>query len=70
MAKDKVVLDGVIIKSLPGAKFEVQLENDHIIRAHVCGKMAISKIKLIPSDKVKVELSVYDLSKGIITWRY
>tara|TARA_B100001750_G_scaffold248240_1_gene277671 strand:+ start:2113 stop:2328 length:216 start_codon:yes stop_codon:yes gene_type:complete len=62
--------DGVIVKALSNAMFRVELENGHIITAHISGKMRKYYIKLLPGDKVKLELSPYDLSKGRITFRY
>lgn len=71
MAKDKEVikLTGKVVETLPGGKFRVQLENDHIIIAHVSGKMRKHYIKLVPGDKVEVELTPYDLTKGRISFR-
>jgi translation initiation factor IF-1 len=62
--------DGVITEALSNAMFRVELENGHIITAHISGKMRMHYIKLLPGDKVKVEMSPYDLSKGRITFRY
>ncbi|MAZ00725.1 MAG: translation initiation factor IF-1 [Flavobacteriales bacterium] len=62
--------DGVIVKALSNAMFRVELENGHVITAHISGKMRKYYIKLLPGDKVKLELSPYDLSKGRITFRY
>ena len=62
--------DGVIVKALSNAMFRVELENGHMITAHISGKMRKYYIKLLPGDKVKLELSPYDLSKGRITFRY
>jgi translation initiation factor IF-1 len=62
--------DGVIVESLGNAMFRVELENGHIILAHISGKMRMHYIKILPGDKVKVEMSPYDLSKGRITYRY
>lgn len=71
MAKDKEVikLTGKVVETLPGGKFRVQLENDHVIIAHVSGKMRKHYIKLVPGDKVEVELTPYDLTKGRISFR-
>ena len=70
MAKDDVIeVDGVVLESLPNAMFKVKLENGHEILAHISGKLRMNYIKILPGDKVKVELSPYDLSKGRITWR-
>ncbi len=62
--------DGVVKESLGNAMFRVELENGHVITAHISGKMRMHYIKILPGDKVKVEMSVYDLSKGRITYRY
>ena len=71
MAKEKPIeVDGEIQETLPNATFRVRLDNDHVILAHVSGKMRMHYIKLIPDDKVKLELSPYDLTKGRIIFRY
>lgn len=62
--------DGIIKEALSNAMFRVQLENGHIITAHISGKMRMHYIKILPGDKVRVEMSPYDLSKGRITFRY
>jgi translation initiation factor IF-1 len=62
--------DGVIEEALPNAMFKVRLENAHIITAHISGKMRMFYIKILPGDRVKVEMSPYDLTKGRITFRY
>ena len=62
--------DGTVIESLGNAMFRVELENGHVIIAHISGKMRMHYIKILPGDKVKVEMSPYDLSKGRITFRY
>ena len=62
--------EGVIIETLPNAMFKVELENGHVIIAHLSGKMWMNYIKILPGDKVKVEMSPYDLSKGRISFRY
>lgn len=62
--------DGVITESLSNAMFRVQLENGHIITAHISGKMRMHYIKILPGDKVSVEISPYDLDKGRITYRF
>ncbi|HQO09977.1 MAG TPA: translation initiation factor IF-1 [Clostridiales bacterium] len=70
MAKENTIkVDGVIKEALPNATFKVELENGHIITAHVSGKMRMHYIKMVPGDKVKIEISPYDLSKGRITYR-
>ena len=65
-----IELDGTITKALSNAMFHVQLENGHTVTAHISGKMRKFYIKLLPGDKVKMEMSPYDLSKGRITFRY
>ena len=71
MAKEKPIeVDGEIQETLPNATFRVVLEIEHLILAHVSGKMRMHYIKLLPGDKVKIEMSPYDLSKGRITFRY
>ncbi len=62
--------DGIIKEALSNAMFRVELENGHIITAHISGKMRMHYIKILPGDKVKVEMSPYDLTKGRITFRY
>lgn len=69
MAKEIVKLQGEITELLPSTMFRVKLENSHIILAHISGKMRINFIKLMPGDKVEVEMSPYDLTKGRITQR-
>lgn len=71
MAKEKmIVADGSILENLPNASFRVKLENGHEVLAHISGKMRMHYIKILPGDKVTVELSPYDLSRGRITYRY
>ena len=71
MAKQaNIELDGTIIQSLSNAMFRVELENEHIVTAHISGKMRKFYIKLLPGDKVKLEMSPYDLTKARITYRY
>lgn len=71
MAKQaSIEQDGTIIEALSNAMFRVELENEHIIIAHISGKMRMHYIKILPGDKVKVEMSPYDLTKGRITYRY
>ncbi|HFB68568.1 MAG TPA: translation initiation factor IF-1 [Calditrichae bacterium] len=71
MAKEQpITLDGVIKETLPNAMFRVELETGHEILAHVSGKMRMHFIKILPGDKVKVELSPYDLTRGRIVYRY
>jgi translation initiation factor IF-1 len=68
-SKEVIKLTGVVLEALPGAKFNVELENGHIILGHVAGKMRKHYIRLVPGDKVEVELTPYDLTKGRITFR-
>ncbi|MCK9244361.1 MAG: translation initiation factor IF-1 [Candidatus Marinimicrobia bacterium] len=71
MVKEKLIkVDGTIKENLPNASFRVVLENGHEVLAHVSGKMRMHFIKILPGDKVTLELSPYDLSKGRITYRY
>ena len=71
MAKEAAIeQDGTIVEALSNAMFRVELENGHEIRAHISGKMRMHYIKILPGDKVKVEMSPYDLSKGRIVFRY
>ena len=71
MAKeDNIELEGLVVETLPNTTFKVKLENDHIITAHISGKMRMNYIRILPGDKVKVEMSPYDLTKGRITFRY
>ena len=71
MAKeDTITAEGVVTESLPNAMFKVKLENDHEILAHISGKMRMHFIKILPGDRVTVEISVYDLTKGRITYRH
>ena len=71
MVKEKnIEVDGVISETLPNAMFRVELENGHVVLAHVSGKMRMHYIKILPGDKVKLELSPYDLSRGRVTFRY
>ena len=69
MAKDVIELEGTIIESMPNAMFKVKLENDHEILAHISGKFRKNFIRILPGDRVKVEMTPYDLSKGRITFR-
>ncbi|MCB8963504.1 MAG: translation initiation factor IF-1 [Bacteroidales bacterium] len=62
--------DGTIVEALSNAMFRVELDNGHVIIAHISGKMRMHYIKILPGDKVRVEMSPYDLSKGRITFRY
>ena len=70
MAKDDVIeVEGKVLEKLPNATFQVQLENGHTILAHISGKLRMNFIRIIPGDKVLIEMSPYDLSKGRIVWR-
>ncbi len=69
MSKEIVKLEGEVIELLPSTTFKVKLENGHIVLAHISGKMRINFIKLMPGDKVEIEMSPYDLTKGRITKR-
>ena len=71
MAKeDQIEMEGEIIDTLPNTTFRVRLENGHVVTAHISGKMRMHYIKLLPGDKVKLEMSPYDLTKARITFRY
>jgi translation initiation factor IF-1 len=71
MAKQPIIeQDGTVIESLGNAMFRVELENEHVITAHISGKMRMHYIKILPGDRVKIAMSPYDLSKGRITFRY
>ena len=70
MTKEDVIeVEGVVVEALPNTTFKVELENGHQILAHISGKLRMNYIKILPGDKVKVELSPYDLNRGRITWR-
>ena len=68
--EDVIELEGTVLEALPNAMFRVELENGHKILAHISGKMRMHYIKILPGDKVTVELSVYDLERGRITYRF
>ena len=71
MAKEETIqMQGEIVETLPNAMFRVKLENGHIVLGHISGKMRMHYIRILPGDKVKVELSPYDLTRGRITYRY
>ena len=71
MAKEEgIQVEGTVVESLPNATFRVQLENGHKLLAHISGKMRMHFIKILPGDKVTVELSPYDLTRGRIVYRY
>ena len=67
--EDSIEVEGKVVESLPNAMFRVELENGHIVLAHISGKMRMNYIRILPGDKVKVELSPYDLARGRITFR-
>ena len=70
MAKQDVIeMEGTILEALPNAMFKVELENGHVILGHISGKMRMNYIKILPGDKVVVQVSPYDLSRGRITYR-
>ncbi len=70
MAKEEVIaVEGTVVETLPNAMFRVELENGHRVLAHISGKMRMHFIKILPGDKVSVELSPYDLSRGRIVYR-
>jgi translation initiation factor IF-1 len=68
--EDAIVLEGTVVEPLPNAMFRVELENGHKVLAHISGKMRMHYIRILPGDKVQVELTPYDLSRGRITYRY
>lgn len=68
--QDVIKQDGVVIESLGNAKFRVELENGHVVLSHIAGKMRMHYIRILPGDKVAVEMSPYDLTRGRITYRY
>lgn len=70
MSKDVIEVEGVVVEPLPNAMFQVELENGHKVLAHVSGKIRMNFIKILPGDKVTVELSPYDLTRGRITYRF
>ena len=66
---DVIEIEGIVVEKLPTAMFQVELENGHQVLAHISGKLRMNYIKILPGDKVTIELSPYDLSKGRIIWR-
>ncbi len=66
---DVIEIEGVVVEKLPNAMFKVELENGHVVLAHISGKLRMNFIKILPGDKVTLEMSPYDLSKGRIVWR-
>ncbi len=70
MSKEDIIeLEGTVIETLPNATFKVEIQGGHIILAHISGKLRMNFIRILPGDKVTVEMSPYDLTKGRITWR-
>jgi translation initiation factor IF-1 len=70
LAKEEVIeVEGTVVETLPNAMFKVELENGHLLLAHISGKMRMHFIKILPGDKVSVQMSPYDLNKGRITYR-
>ena len=65
-----IELEGVVVEAMPNAMFKVEIQGGHIILAHISGKLRMNFIRILPGDKVTVEMSPYDLSKGRITWRF
>ena len=71
MAKsDMIEVEGVVVESLPNTTFQVDIGNGHTILAHISGKLRMNFIRILPGDKVRVEMSPYDLTRGRITWRF
>jgi translation initiation factor IF-1 len=68
--KDAILVEGTVIEALPNAMFRVELENKHEVLAHISGKMRMHYIRILPGDRVQVELTPYDLARGRITYRY
>ena len=66
---DVIEIEGKVIEKLPNIMFRVELENGHVVLAHISGKLRMNYIKILPGDKVTIEMSPYDLSKGRIIWR-
>ena len=70
MSKEDIIeVEGTVVEALPNTEFIVELDNGHKLRAHISGKLRMNFIKILPGDKVKLELSPYDLNRGRITWR-
>jgi translation initiation factor IF-1 len=66
----KIQVEGTVIEPLPNAMFRVELDNGHVVLAHICGKMRMHFVRILPGDRVKVEITPYDPDRGRITWRY
>lgn len=67
--QDMIEVEGVVVEALPNAVFKVKIQGDHILQAHISGKLRMNFIRILPGDKVTVEMSPYDLTRGRITWR-
>ena len=67
--EDVIEVEGTVVEALPNAMFQVELDNGHKVLAHISGKLRMNFIKILPGDRVKLELSPYDLTRGRITWR-
>lgn len=67
--QDMIEIEGTVVEALPNAQFQVELENGHQILAHISGKLRMNFIRILPGDKLPVEMSPYDLTRGRITWR-
>lgn len=67
--QDVIEIEGTVVEALPNAMFQVELQNGHVILAHISGKLRMNFIRILPGDKVTVEMSPYDLTRGRITWR-
>ena len=68
--EDDIEVEGTVVEALPNAMFQVELENGHVVLAHVSGKMRMNFIRILPGDKVTMELTPYDLNRGRITYRF
>ncbi|MCP4231861.1 MAG: translation initiation factor IF-1 [bacterium] len=68
--QSKIQVEGKVIEPLPNAMFRVELDNGHVVLAHICGKMRMNFVRILAGDRVKVELTPYDPDRGRITWRY
>lgn len=68
--QDVIEVEGIVKEALPNAMFKVEISNGHVILAHISGKLRMNYIRILPGDKVTMEMSPYDLTKGRITWRY
>ncbi|HOE67830.1 MAG TPA: translation initiation factor IF-1 [Candidatus Hydrogenedentes bacterium] len=68
--EDAIEVEGTVVEPLPNAMFRVQLKNGHMVLAHISGKMRMNFIRILPGDRVKLEMSPYDLTRGRITYRY